>query len=120
MEEMFDSPVLSKEIQQIEATQRTALKNLELAINAVNESIDLSSNAFDKFNAYSKQVERIKNIIQDTYFRINKLKARVEQHKLTHIPAEFDKQWKQTHSIPITKTHIPPTDPNDSDTMDVD
>ena len=95
MEQLFESPVLSAEIQEIQRKQQCALRSLNLAINAVNESMELSSSAFDRFNAYSKQIERIRNTIQDTYFRINTLKSRVAHYKLMNVPEEFDVKWKE-------------------------
>ena len=106
MEELFESPVLSSQIKQIEEKQQEAIKSLTLAINAVNESMDLSSSAFDKFNSYSKQVERIRDTIQDTYFRINKLKARVEQYKVMNITDEFHIEWCKLHNKPLRKSTV--------------
>lgn len=103
MEELFESPVLSKQIKQIEDKQKAALKSLTLAINAVNESMDLSSSAFDKFNSYAKQVERIRDTIQDTYFRINQLKTRVEQHKVMTVSDEFHAEWCKLHNKPLRR-----------------
>ena len=88
MADLFERPKLSNQIQQIQQKQHDALRNLNFAINAVNESIDLSSASFEKFSTYSKQVERIRNTIQETYFRIDKLKSRVEEHKAINIPKE--------------------------------
>ena len=97
MTPLFAEKEHSKAVNDIKNTQEAALMNIKTAIAAMNQTCDLSNQTLNEFSQYASQVEKIRDSIQNIYFRISKLKSRVEIYKQTQILGDANNEINENN-----------------------
>lgn len=102
MSAIFSEKEHAVAVEKIKEAQEESLQNIRMAIEAMNETCQLSNQTLNEFSQYAAQVEKIRDSIQGIYMRIASLKTRVKNYKETQInPSDSEKNHEDTSMIDI-------------------